>query len=150
MTKEKLKSDLEERLINFAVRIIHLANALPKTKIGNHICGTSPAPNYGEAQDAESRSDFIHKAKIILKELRETRIWLLMIGKAKLIRSVSKLQPLIDECDELISIFVKSAQTARRNKKNLLSSSFVIRYSSIVTQFKFKATISRDWVQLSL
>jgi four helix bundle protein len=121
VTKGKLKSDLEERLINFAVRIIHLANALPNTKIGNHICGqiirsgTSPAPNYGEAQDAESRSDFIHKVKIILKELRETRVWLLMIGKAKLIRSVSKLQPLINECDELISIFVKSAQTAPRN-----------------------------------
>ncbi len=122
-TKNKKQSDLEERLIDFAVRIIHLANALPKSKIGNHISGqmirsgTSPAPNYGEAQDAESRSDFIHKVKIILKELRETRIWLLMIAKAKLIRSVSKLQPLINECDELISIFVKSAQTARRNRK---------------------------------
>ena len=122
-TKGKKKSDLEERLIDFAVRIIHLADALPKTKTGNHIggqilrSGTSPAPNYGEAQDAESRSDFIHKVKIILKELRETRIWLLMIVKAKLIRSASKLQPIICECDELISIFVKSAQTARRNKK---------------------------------
>jgi len=122
VTKEKMKSDLEERLIDFAVRIIHLANALPKSKIGNHICGqmirsgTSPAPNYGEAQDAESRSDFIHKVKIILKELRETRVWLLMIAKAKLIRSASQLQPLIDECNELISIFVKSAQTARRNR----------------------------------
>jgi four helix bundle protein len=121
-----MKSDLEERLIDFAVRIIHLANALPKSKIGNHISGqmlrsgTSPAPNYGEAQDAESRSDFIHKVKTILKELRETRIWLLMIAKAKLIRSASKLQPLINECDELISIFVKSAQTARRNRKKPL------------------------------
>jgi four helix bundle protein len=79
--------------------------------------GTSPAPNYGEAQDAESRSDFIHKIKIILKELRETRIWLLMIAKAQLIRSVTKLQPLINDCDELISIFVKSAQTARQCRK---------------------------------
>jgi len=123
MTKGKKKSDLEERLIDFAVRVIFLAGALPKTKIGNHISGqlirsgTSPAPNYGEAQDAESRSDFIHKVKIVLKELRETRIWLLMIAKAKLIQPVSKIQPLIDECDELISIFVKSAQTAQRNSK---------------------------------
>ena len=121
--KRKKKSDLEERLIDFAVSVIFLADALPKTKIGNHICsqlirsGTSPAPNYGEAQDAESRSDFIHKVKIVLEELRETRVWLLMIAKAKLIRPVSKIQPLIDECDELISIFVKSAQTARRNSK---------------------------------
>jgi four helix bundle protein len=126
VTKRKKKSDLEERLINFAVRIIHLADALPKSKIGNLICGqilrsgTSPAPNYGEAQDAESRSDFIHKVKIILKELRETRIWLLMIVKAKLIRSDSKLQPIICECDELISIFVKSAQTARKNRNTPL------------------------------
>ena len=121
MTKKKMKSDLEERLIDFAVRVIFLTGALPKTKIGNHISGqlirngTSPAPNYGEAQDAESRSDFIHKVKIVLKELWETRVWLLMIAKAKLIRPVSKIQPLIDECDELISIFVKSAKTARRN-----------------------------------
>ena len=68
MTKGKIKSGTE-RLIDFAVRIIHLANALPKSKIGNHISGqmirsgTSPAPNYGEAQDAESRSDFIHKSE---------------------------------------------------------------------------------------
>jgi four helix bundle protein len=118
-----MKSDLEERLIDFAVKVIFLAGALPKTKIGNHICGqlirsgTSPAPNYGEAQDAESRSDFIHKVKIVLKELRETRVWLIMIAKAKLIQPVSKIQLLIEECDELISIFVKSAQTARRNSK---------------------------------
>ena len=122
-TKRKKKIDLEERLIDFAVRVISLACALPKTKIGNHISGqmirsgTSPAPNYGEAQDAESRSDFIHKLKIVLKELRETRVWLLMIAKAKLIEPVSKIQSLIDECDELISIFVKSAQTARRNSQ---------------------------------
>ena len=123
MTKRKMKSDLEERLIDFAVKVIFLAEALPKTKIGNHICGqlirsgTSPAPNYGEAQDAESRSDFIHKVKIVLKELRETRVWLIMIVKAKLIKSAPRVRPLIDECDELISIFVKSAQTARRNSK---------------------------------
>ncbi|MFC1858513.1 four helix bundle protein [Thermodesulfobacteriota bacterium] len=55
--------DLEDRLINFAVRIIRTAESLPKSKIGNHIAGqiirsgTSPAPNYGEAQSAESRSD---------------------------------------------------------------------------------------------
>ena len=125
MTNRKKKTDLEGRLIDFAVRVIHLVDALPKSRIANHIgsqmlrSGTSPAPNYGEAQDAESRSDFIHKVKIILKELRETKVWLLMIEKAKLLRSASKLQPLIYECDELISIFVKSAQTARENKKRM-------------------------------
>ena len=87
MSKDKRQFDLEGRLIDFAVRIIRTAESLSKTRVGNHIagqlirCGTSPAPNYGEAQSAESRSDFIHKIKISLKELRETRIWLLMIVK---------------------------------------------------------------------
>jgi len=86
MSKEEKTFDLENRLIDFAVRIIHVAESLPKTKVGNHIagqltrCGTSPAPNYGEAQGAESRSDFIHKMKIFLKELRETKVWLQMIN----------------------------------------------------------------------
>lgn len=122
MTKDK-KYDLEERLIAFAVRIIKVSEALPDTKTGNHIrgqllrCGTSSAPNYGEAQGAESRSDFIHKIKIVLKELRETRVWLVMTARASLIKSASKLTPVIHECDELISIFVKSVETAKRNKK---------------------------------
>jgi len=123
MTNGKKKTDLEERLIDFAVRVIQLVDELPKSRIGNHIgsqlirSGTSPAPNYGEAQDAESRSDFIHKIKIVLKELRETKVWLLMIKKARFVGPGSKLQPLIVECDELIAIFVKSAKTARENKK---------------------------------
>ena len=123
MPKDKKTFDLEDRLIDFAVQTIHLAESLPKTKVGKHIagqlirCGTSPAPNYGEAQSAESRSDFIHKMKISLKELRETRVWLIMIGRAKLIKSASKLESLIKENNELISIFVTSINTARRNKK---------------------------------
>ena len=91
--------DLEERLIDFAVRIIKLTEALPNTRSGNHIrgqvlrSGTSPAPNYAEAQSAESRSDFVHKIKIALKELRETKVWLRMIGKADLVDPPSKLDP---------------------------------------------------------
>jgi four helix bundle protein len=119
MSKEDKEYDLEGRLIDFAVRIIEVARSLPKTKVGNHIagqlvrCGTSPAPNYGEAQGAESRADFIHKMKVCLKELRETRVWLLMIARASLIKPASKLDSLIDENNQLISIFVKSIQTAR-------------------------------------
>ena len=91
MSNEEKTYDLEDRLIDFAVRIIQVAESLPKTRVGNHIggqlirCGTSPAPNYGEAQSAESPSDFIHKMKVGLKELRETKVWLLMIVKANLI-----------------------------------------------------------------
>ena len=124
--KEDKTYDLEERLIDFAVRIIRMAESLPKTKVVNHItgqlirCGTSPAPNYWEAQSAESRADFIHKMKVCLKELRETRVWLLMIVRANLIKPVSKLDSLIQENNELISIFVTSIRTAKRSKKKSL------------------------------
>ena len=121
MPKEDTTFDLEDRLIDFAVRIIRAAESLPKNKAGNHIagqlmrCGTSPAPNYGEAQAAESRADFIHKMKVCLKELRETRVWLLLLVKANLIKPAAKLDTLIDECNQLISIFVTSISTTRKN-----------------------------------
>ncbi len=123
MLEKNDKFDLEERLINFAVQIIRAAESLPKTVVGKHIggqiirSGTSPAANYGEAQGAESRSDFIHKIKICLKELRETRIWLLMIVKAGLSKPASKLDPLINENNELISIFVASIKTAKQQNR---------------------------------
>ncbi len=117
------KYDLEERLINFAVRIIKLCEKLPNTPTGNHIsgqlarCGTSPAPNYGEAQGAESRNDFIHKIRISLKELRETKIWLKIIQRLKLINDTEELENLIKECEELVLIFAVSVKTAEKNKK---------------------------------
>ena len=116
------KYDLEKRLIDFAVRIMDLVETLENTRAGNHIagqlvrCGTSPAPNYGEAQSAESRNDFIHKIKIVLKELRETKIWLQIIHRKRMARSGSQTESLIAECDELISIFVTSVRTAEKNK----------------------------------
>ena len=115
--------DLEDRLINFAVRIIKLAEELPNTYIGNHIkgqilrSGTAPAPNYGEAQSAESRQDFIHKVKLSLKELKETRVWLKIIIKAELIVPSSKIIPLLKENEELISILFTSIETAKKNLK---------------------------------
>ena len=115
------KYDLQDRLIDYSVRIIKLSEKLPNTKTGNHIhmqilrSGTSPAPNYGEAQSAESRSDFIHKLKIALKELRETEVWLKVISKAELIKPVEKIVPLLDETNELISIIFRSIETARKN-----------------------------------
>ena len=117
------KYDLEKRLIDFAVRVIDLVETLPNTRAGNHVagqlvrCGTSPAPNYGEAQSAESRSDFIHKIKIVLKELRETRVWLLIIHRKRMTRSAGQTDSLIAECNELISIFVASEKTAQRNRR---------------------------------
>jgi four helix bundle protein len=117
--------DLEQRLVNFAVKAIKIAESLPNTKVGNHLAGqlvrsgTSPALNYGEAQSAESRSDFVHKIKIVLKELRETGISLQIVGQSGLYEAEDNLAQIRDECNQLISIFVKSVQTAegRRNEK---------------------------------
>ena len=116
------KNDLENRLLDFSVHMINIVEALPNTRAGNHIagqlirCGTSPAPNYGEAQSAESRNDFIHKIKIVLKELRETKVWLNIIQLKSLLKSTREIELLIAECDELISIFVTSVRTVEKNK----------------------------------
>ena len=115
--------DLEERLIEFMVRVMGVVESLPSTRIGNHVAGqlvgsgTSPAANYSEARAAESRKDFIHKMRICLKELRETRVWLLGIQRKPLIEPPKKLDPLVAECNELIAIFVSSIATATRNRK---------------------------------
>ena len=116
----KRKFDLDERLINFAVAIIDISENLPKTFAGNHIAGqlvrsgTSPALNYGEAQSAESRNDFIHKLKVSAKELRET-FNCLQISRRKIWYSEDKLLAVLDENNQLISIFVKSIETAQKN-----------------------------------
>ena len=114
------KFDLEDRLIDFAARCINVAESLPNTRAGLYLCdqlsrsGSSPALNYGEAQSAESRKDFIHKMKVSLKELRETKVCLKIVGKAGL-QETDRLQSLIVEDDELISIFVTSIGTAKKN-----------------------------------
>ena len=119
---EQKKYDLEERLVDFAVRVINLAERFPKSYVGIHIasqlvrCGTSPAANYGEAQSSESRSDFIHKMKLVLKELRETRVWLLIVERKALVKSAEELMSLLVENNELISIFVKSIATAQKRR----------------------------------
>ena len=100
------KYDLEERLIDFAVVITDIVEALPNTRLGNYIAGQlirsgcSPALNYGEAQSAESRNDFIHKMKIILKELRESMISLKIIEKRG-IHNQDKTVAAKNECNQV-------------------------------------------------
>jgi len=119
------KFDLEERLIDFAVLIIEITESLNNTRAGNHISsqlvrsGTSPALHYGEAQSAESRNDFVHKLKILLKELRESLVALKIIKKVSLTKKIELVEKGIIECNELISIFVKSIETAKRNNPKL-------------------------------
>jgi len=116
--KDRGDFDIEDRLINFAVQVIRCAEGLPKSVAANHIagqmirCGTSPAANYGEAQAAESRSDFLHKMMVCLKELRETRVWLLMASRADLLTPTG-ITSLLNENDQLIAIFVKSIKTTK-------------------------------------
>jgi four helix bundle protein len=91
---------------------------LPNRKAANHLggqllrSGTSPTLNYGEARSAESRNDFIHKMKICLKELRESYNCLRIFYRAGIFDSEQQIQFLLEECNELISIFVKSISTA--------------------------------------
>src|SRR5689334_12949455 len=111
------KFDLENRLIEFASNVLDIAEMLPKTLAGDHLAsqvirsGTSPCLQYGEAQSAESRNDFIHKMKIALKELRETLNCLRLI-KIKSWSPEKELQSCLNENNQLISIFVKSIDTA--------------------------------------
>jgi four helix bundle protein len=120
------KFDLEERLIDFAVFIVEICENMKDTKASNHLAGqlirsgTSPALNYGEAQSGEFRKDFIHKIKIVLKELRESYVCLKIIHKSKLCKAEEKIKKAMIENNELISIFVKSAETAEKNLKNEL------------------------------
>ena len=113
-----MKYDLQERLLNFSVSILTIVENLPKSYAGIHFakqlvrCGTAPAFHHSEAQSAESRRDFIHKMKIGVKELRETFMNLKIIYKKPLLES-DLLKQTITECNELISIFVKSIQTAK-------------------------------------
>lgn len=113
--------DLEERLLEYTVRIIRIVEELPHTRAGNHIAGqllragTSPYPNHGEAQAAESRKDFIHKIRISLKELRETFRWLRLVRRVPLVKPAEAVDELIRETEELIRIFVASVRTAMKN-----------------------------------
>ena len=114
--------DLEERLLNFAVVVIDISENLPNSRAGNHIAGqilrsgTSPYGIHGEAQEPESADDFIHKLKVCLKELRETRRWARLIDRKKWRQGDSQLAVLLSEVEELVRIFKASIQTAERNR----------------------------------
>src|SRR5258708_40314234 len=110
--------ELAERWVDFAVRIGKLIDALPDTRMGRHIAGqlvgsgTSPAPNYEEACAAESRQDFVHKLKIVLKELRESRCWIRMIIKTELLPH-ARLSEILDETNQLANIIGQSVVTTK-------------------------------------
>jgi len=110
--------DLEDRLIEFASSVIQFGKFVDNGYAGVHLnkqltrSGTSPALNYGEAQASELRRDFIHKMKVCLKELRETKICLLIIKRSGLAKNQEPLGELLDESSQLIAIFTASILTA--------------------------------------
>lgn len=116
------KNDLSERLLDFAVRIVKLVEALPNTVAGRRIgdqllrSGTSVGANYEEARAAESHNDFVHKLQVSLKEIRETCFWLRVLYKADLLPT-QKLQDLVDESNQLLAILSKSVATAKGTAK---------------------------------
>jgi four helix bundle protein len=132
MKMNERKYDLEERLLEYSVRIVKLVEKLPNTRAGNHVAGqllksgTSPYPNHGEAQAAESKKDFIHKMRICLKELRESKRWQKLIQRVPLVKPPDRVDDLLQETEELIKIFVSSIRTAgkRINRYWILSFRF--------------------------
>jgi four helix bundle protein len=113
--------DLEERTTKFGSAIIRYVDRMPATLAGRHLAGqlirsgTAPALHYGEAQSAESRKDFIHKVKIALKELRESRVNLNMITGSGIMKEDVDHTWLSTEISELIKILAKSVRTAEDN-----------------------------------
>ena len=118
----KPRFDLESRLLEFSARIIRLVDAMPNTRAANHLagqlprCGTSPYGNHREVEAAESRKDFVHKLKVCLKELKETRRWLRLACKSSII-SAAKTAAILNETEELFKIFFSSIRTAEKNAR---------------------------------
>ena len=118
--QKQARFDLEERLLEFSAQIIEVVDAVPITRAANHIagqllrCGTSPYGNHGEVEAAESRRDFVHKLRVCLKELKETRRWLRLIRRAKFL-PYNNIAPVLGETEQLIKIFFTSIRTAEKN-----------------------------------
>ncbi len=116
------KKDLSDRLLDFAVSVIKLADMLPNTVAGRHVsgqlirAGTSGGSNYEEACGAESRPDFVHKMSVVLKELKEAHFWLRAIQRTGMI-TATHTDPVLDECKQLCAIIAQSIITAKDRKK---------------------------------
>ena len=119
MSSTLSKTDqLERRFIAFAASILNFSAKLPKSPQGRHVCsqilrsGTASAANYGEARGAESRADFIHKLRIVFKELNETTIWLEVIARSSMLPP-DATAPVVAETRELCRVIAASIKTAR-------------------------------------
>jgi four helix bundle protein len=115
--RESQAEAIQRRLVVFSGRLLRLAARLPQNFQARHVgkqltrSGTALAANYGEVRGAESRSDFIHKLRIVLKELNETEVWLSLIVESSWFPA-DKISPIIAENRELCRIFAASIRTA--------------------------------------
>jgi len=116
------KYDLEERLLEFSVRVIRVTESMRRTPAGIYVAdqllrsATSPYGHHGEAEGAESRDDFIHKLRVCYKELREARRWLRLVQRTPLVMKAALLDGVIAEAGELVRIFAASIRTAEKNR----------------------------------
>ena len=114
--------DIAERLLKYSASILKLAYKLPRNDIGKHIalqivrCATSGGANYEEARGAESRADFIHKAGLSRKEIRESIYWLNLMMEAGMAEE-GKTGELSSEANQLAAILTRSVKTAKTNEK---------------------------------
>lgn len=115
------ESEMKQRTQSFALRVLKLAEALPRSRSGNMIAaqivrsGTSVAANYRARCRSKSRADFINKTAIVEEEADETSFWLEMIVEAGLLKR-EQVAPLAQEADELTAILVASRKTASRRR----------------------------------
>jgi four helix bundle protein len=119
---KEAKYDLEDRLLEYSVRIVRVTESMQRSPAGIYVAdqllrsGTSPFGHHGEAEGAESRDDFIHKLKVCYKELREARRWLRLVQRVPLVAKPEMLDVLLTEAEELIRIFSASLRTAENNR----------------------------------
>lgn len=117
--------DLEERLMEFAVRVIRVTESMNRSSAGVYVAdqllrsATSPYGHHGEAEGAESRDDFVHKLRVCYKELREARRWLRLVQRAPLVKKPELLTAITTEAEELVRIFAASIRTALANGRNV-------------------------------
>lgn len=115
--------DLRERTIRFSLRVLEVVDSLPRSTKGRNIAdqlcrsGTSVAANYRAACRSKSRADFVHKLGIVEEEADEVLFWLELIARAGMLPA-PRLQPLMAEANELLSIVIASINTARRRPRN--------------------------------
>ena len=117
---KEMMIELEDRIVAFAARCVKVCAALPVKNVGSanfadqlFRSSTSVAANYAEACEAESGKDFVHKLKVSMKELSETRIWLKLICESGY-EEKAKLNDLISESKELSRIFAASVITTKK------------------------------------